>query len=87
MVFWGGQQGGRAFWRRGVLREASGESSFLKVRQHLLQGSGLILMLHAYKSVEDLFLLCVKSGKRETFLSPTRLSILRSEDKSTSELE
>lgn len=47
----------------------------------------LILILHAYKSVKDLFLFHVRNGKRETFISSTRLLILKSEDKSTSEVE
>lgn len=47
----------------------------------------LIFILHAYKSVKDLFLFHVRGGKRETFISPTRLLFLKSEDKSTSEVE
>lgn len=37
----------------------------------------LTFILRAYKSVEDLFLFHVRGGKRETCVSPTRLSIFK----------
>lgn len=39
----------------------------------------LVFASHASKSVEDLVLFHLGSGKRDTSISPTRLSVLRSE--------